>query len=178
MLTTCRHGKDWEKFADQRCAFDNEMYGTYDYQNLLTNSTFCLVPRGRRLGSFRFLESLQSSCVPVVMADGWVLPFQEVLDWDKALVKFSERDRLAAGVVLRELPDEAIFEMRQQGVFLHQAYFSSLEKVVQTTIQILKSRVDTSLPLSVWNNRKVQSGALALDTEFSENWKSVGKFIL
>lgn len=29
MLTTCRHGKGWEKYADSRCSIDNELYDRY-----------------------------------------------------------------------------------------------------------------------------------------------------
>ncbi|KAK2095367.1 hypothetical protein P7K49_026783 [Saguinus oedipus] len=148
------------------------MMRMYDYREMLHNATFCLVPRGRRLGSFRFLEALQSkgnvntilvkstkrclgmlssillfvahdigvnhlapwtygsyidktiyiqgwfyaqillvqafvasiktsparpvisteaACVPVMLSNGWELPFSEVINWNQAAVIGDER---------------------------------------------------------------------------------------
>lgn len=91
LLTTCRHGKQWMERRDDRCDTDNRLYDKYEYGSLMENATFCLVPRGRRLGSFRFLEALQAGCVPVLLANGWELPFAEVIHWPMAAVSADER---------------------------------------------------------------------------------------
>ncbi|KAM9839935.1 exostosin-1 [Aulostomus maculatus] len=154
LLTTCKHGKDWEKHKDSRCDRDNEEYSKYDYLELLHNSTFCLVPRGRRLGSFRFLEALQAACIPVILSNGWELPFSEVIDWRKAAIIGDERLLLQVPSITRSVGRDKILVLRQQTQFLWDAYFSSVAKIVLTTLEIIRDRVDSHVSRNwlLWNS--------------------------
>uniref|UniRef100_A0A8P4G2R0 Exostosin-1b n=1 Tax=Dicentrarchus labrax TaxID=13489 RepID=A0A8P4G2R0_DICLA len=154
LLTTCKHGKDWEKHKDSRCGRDNEEYSKFDYQELLHNSSFCLVPRGRRLGSFRFLEALQAACIPVILSNGWELPFSEVIDWRKAAIIGDERLLLQVSSITRSVGHDRILALRQQTQFLWDAYFSSVAKIVLTTLEIIQDRVDSHVSRNrlLWNS--------------------------
>ncbi|NXV41312.1 EXT1C protein, partial [Uria aalge] len=161
-LTTCKHGKDWEKHKDTRCDKDNVDYEKFDYQELLHNSTFCIVPRGRRLGSFRFLEALQAACIPVLLSDGWELPFAEAIDWSKAAVVGNERLLLQIPSAVRCIHPERVLAFQQQTQFLWDAYFSSVDKIVHTTLEIIKDRLlpHRSRSRFLWNT--LPGGLLAL----------------
>ncbi|NXK51975.1 EXT1C protein, partial [Chauna torquata] len=161
-LTTCKHGKDWEKHKDTRCDKDNVDYEKFDYQELLHNSTFCIVPRGRRLGSFRFLEALQAACIPVLLSDGWELPFSEAIDWGKAAVVGNERLLLQIPSAVRCIHPERVLAFQQQTQFLWDAYFSSVDKIVHTTLEIIKDRLlpHRSRSRFLWN--ALPGGLLAL----------------
>ncbi|NXJ51652.1 EXT1C protein, partial [Spizaetus tyrannus] len=190
-LTTCKHGKDWEKHKDTRCDKDNVDYEKFNYQELLHNSTFCIVPRGRRLGSFRFLEALhppggqgdplsrirglcpppcgvppQAACIPVLLSPPWELPFAEAIDWGKAAVVGNERLLLQIPSAVRCIHPERVLAFQQQTQFLWDAYFSSVDKIVHTTLEIIKDRLlpHRSRSRFLWNT--LPGGLLALP-EFS-----------
>jgi glucuronyl/N-acetylglucosaminyl transferase EXT1 len=100
------------------------------------NSTFCLVPRGRRLGSFRFIEALKAGCIPVLLSNGWVLPFSEVIDWPAATIAVDERSLLQTLEIVRSVDKTRIFQMKQQTQIIFNQYLSSVERIVETTFEV------------------------------------------
>lgn len=153
IFTTCKHGKKWKELKDERCNMDNTEYDTFDYNTLMSNSTFCLVPRGRRLGSYRFLEALGSGCIPVVLSNDWVKPFSSVIDWSSLVIDGDERLLLNLPEILRSISWRKIAKMRSACLKIYDKYFSSIEKIILTTIKILEQRIQSQLSLNsfIWN---------------------------
>ena len=82
------------------------------------------------------METLRAGCVPVILANGWPLPFAEVIDWSEAVIEADERILLQLPAILNPVPATRVFAMRQQTQILYENYFSSVEKIVDTTIEV------------------------------------------
>nr|XP_013009529.1 exostosin-like 1 isoform X3 [Cavia porcellus] len=131
----------------------------------LPNATFCLIP-GQRAEASRFLQALQAGCIPVLLSPHWELPFSEVIDWTKAAIVADKRLPLQVLAALQEMAPARVLALRQQTQFLWAAYFSSVEKVIHTTLEILvlwssekplpPKWPETTVPLTVMDgHRKV-----------------------
>ncbi|KAI7806337.1 Exostosin-1a [Triplophysa rosa] len=126
LLTTCKHGKDWQKHKDARCDRDNA-----EYDN-----------------------------------NGWELPFSEIIDWRTAAVTGDERLLLQIPSTVHSIHQDRILSLRQQTQFLWEAYFSSVEKIVLTTLEIIQDRVlqHNGRSTLMWNR---QPGGLFTHPQYS-----------
>ena len=108
-----------------------------DYATEMAASHFCLVPRGDCLFSYRLLESLAASCIPVILSDGYVLPFSEALDWSEFSLSVPERDFEALPEMLRKFTPSQRNYMRRKAGVAWQGVFASVELQVDAFVAIL-----------------------------------------
>ena len=142
---------------------------------MLKESTFCLVPRGRRLATFRFLEAIRYGCIPVLLSNAWILPFSEVIDWSRSVIWGDERfltqviqrstrriyQALTAFInfyvlyskipsMLRQIPMRRIMKMQQYSLFFYNEYFSSIERIMLTSIEVNEKKNINWVKISVF----------------------------
>ncbi|XP_072465505.1 exostosin-like 1 [Notamacropus eugenii] len=163
LIPSDHQGETFKGHRDRPCKQDHTTEQSED-QKRLYNSTFCFIPPNCRLGSFHLLQALKAGCIPVLLSRGWELPFSEVIDWGTAAIIIDERHLLQIKSALQELPPARVLALRQQTQFLWDAYFSSVEKIVHTTLEILRDRIfrAASRPWLLWNSPP--GGLLVLPT--------------
>ncbi|KAI8791941.1 exostosin-2 [Biomphalaria glabrata] len=111
------------------------------YPNILQDATFCLVIRGNRLGQPTLMDVMMAGCIPVVVADGYLMPFHEVLDWTRASIHLKEQHLPDVLDVLNKYSPERIQDMRRQVYYYWQRYFKSLSDMTLATLQIVNDRI-------------------------------------
>ncbi|XP_074330402.1 putative glycosyltransferase At5g03795 isoform X1 [Apium graveolens] len=87
--------KTWSgKDNDMRIygALPRKVSQTLTYAQHMKSSKFCLCPMGYEVNSPRIVEAIYYECVPVIIADNFVLPLSDVLNWSSFSVVVGEKD--------------------------------------------------------------------------------------
>ncbi|NXO84134.1 EXT2 protein, partial [Sitta europaea] len=150
ILDKCSNLSDGLPAVGKRC-YKNQVF---DYPQVLQESTFCVVLRGARLGQAVLSDVLQAGCVPVIIADSYILPFSEVLDWKRASVVIPEEKMPEMYSVLQSIPQRQIEEMQRQARWFWEAYFRSMKAIALATLQIINDRIYPYAAISYeeWND--------------------------
>ncbi|CAB3371155.1 Hypothetical predicted protein [Cloeon dipterum] len=125
--------------ASQRCISED----VYHYPEILRRAHFCAVVRGARLSQPALLEALSAGCIPVVVADTAIMPFQEVIDWKRVAIFLPESDLSSIFSKVESISPQRRRELHDQGRWIYEQYLSSLAKIGLTTLAIIEDRIFT-----------------------------------
>ena len=87
--------------------------GETTYHDLMARSVFTLCPAGYGRWSFRFVEALLNGSIPILLSDGYVLPFGDKIDWSKYCYVTEERDLLGLTDFIHRLSIDEIKEKQE-----------------------------------------------------------------
>jgi|SRR5579862_7133785 len=112
------------------------------YAELMAASIFAFVPRGDALFSYRLLKAMSFGCIPVVLSDNWVLPFDRTIVWSEIAMHFAEKDISALPGILRAFSPERIAAIQRRIGTVYDRYFSSLDAIVETLFREIEMVMD------------------------------------
>lgn len=100
------------------------------YRKMLSESIFSLCPRGTGISSVRIFESMASGAFPVFIADGYLPPLKNLIEWDRIAVFIPENGLEKIPDILDSMLDNMDWEYLK---YVYSNYFSN-EKLHKSLI--------------------------------------------
>lgn len=138
LLDRCKT-ENGETDYTKRCEYTTG--NIFDYPDVLKEGMFCLVVRSARLAQPVLMDILASQCIPIIIADTIVMPFNSHVDWNKIGLFLPEENIKNLLKIVHSVSKERRGELYWQLRWIYDRHFSSIEKITLTTLEILNEKV-------------------------------------
>jgi hypothetical protein len=101
-----------------------------EYKHLLANSNFAFVPRGDALFSYRLAEVMSFGCIPIILSEGWVLPFDRILRWEEISLRVPAYAVLHLPQILGALTSEDILSRQKKVLAAYDSRLANMDCVI------------------------------------------------
>lgn len=137
LLENCSEDPSMTNYS-VRCQYKN--HAIFNYPSILKYGSFCVVVRSVRLAQSTLMDALAAGCIPVVIADSIIMPFAPLIDWNRAALFIPEDDISSLINIVKTVSSERRNEMALQTRWLYDKYFASMDKITETTLDIINEQ--------------------------------------
>lgn len=131
---------------------------SFQYDSLF-NSAYGLVLHGHGRWSYRFTETLNGGAIPVLLAEGWRLPLDELVDWEQVTVQRPEAMSRDVPALIESLSrNESIINATHHRI---RAVYQKL--MVTQEIRLLSLLRSAALWKRNWREREKQTLRMLVD---------------
>ncbi|KAL0488297.1 glucuronyl/N-acetylglucosaminyl transferase EXT1 [Acrasis kona] len=120
----------------------NRDQSSLEFEYLLKNSKFGIAAKGVGLHSYRLAEAMAAGAIPIVVADDYVLPFEEVLPWYKFSIRVRENDVLNIPSRAADISEEQLSRMQKMARCVFKEYMSTIGLQVVNGLTLLQRRLN------------------------------------
>ena len=111
----------------------------------MSRSHFGLSPRGDNIFSMRTFELMAHGFIPIVIADGYLRPFEELIDWRGISLHVSEKKVASIPKLIESIPLDQICSMRIAALKTYQRYLRSPQEWHHAIERILEKRAASKM---------------------------------
>lgn len=125
--------------VNKRCEYNTGR--EFDYPDILKEGMFCIVVRSARLMQAMLMDVIASQCIPIVISDSVVMPFNSHIDWNRIAIFIPEDNIKSILKIVQSVSKERRGELYWQLRWVYERYFASIEKLTLTTLEIINEKV-------------------------------------